>query len=120
MRLPALISFIDATHCSENCILMHNNLRCCVARGDDPDRREILKRDGSNFLRTEYCRKKASNSDVKIETCPKCGGQCEGETYSFETTCTKCGGKFIRVEDQDEHYLQEETIYLRTCKKVTE
>ena len=86
MRLPALISFIDATHCSENCILMHNNLRCCVARGDDPDRREILKRDGSNFVRTEYCRKKASNSDVKIETCPKCGGQCEGETYSFETT----------------------------------
>lgn len=113
MRLPALISFIDATHCSLNCQLM--NLGCCIARGYDPDRRETLKRDGPQFLRTEYCMKKASNSHVKIETCPKCGGTCEGETYSFETKCTKCGSEFVRVEDQDEHYLRDAEGYLKGC-----
>jgi hypothetical protein len=111
MRLPALISFIDATHCSMNCQLM--NLSGCTARGYNPDQRELLKRDGPHYLRTEYCQKKASNSDVKIETCPRCGGQCEGETYSFKTKCTKCGSEFVRVEDQDEHYLQEAQGYLK-------
>ena len=68
-----------------NCQLM--NLSCCTARGYDQDRREILRKEGGpHYLRTEYCLKKASNSDVKIETCPKCGGTCEGETYSFKTT----------------------------------
>jgi hypothetical protein len=108
MRLPALISFIDATHCSINCQFMNSNEGCCSARGYDPNHRERLnwRNDSTHFLRTEYCQKKASNSHVKIETCPKCGGVCEGETYSYKTMCTKCGSEFVRVEDQDEHYLQ--------------
>jgi hypothetical protein len=112
MRLPALIRVLnDNVHCSMNCQLLH--FKCCTARGYTPDQREVLKRDGPHLLRTEYCLKKASNSHVKIETCPRCGGQCEGETYSFETTCTQCGCKFVRVEDQDEHYLQDAQGYLK-------
>lgn len=113
MRLPALIRYLDdGVHCSLNCQLMH--LNWCTARGYDPDRREVLRKDNSShYCRTEYCLKKASNSDVKIETCHKCGGTCEGETYSFRTTCIKCGAEFVRVEDQDEHYLQDAKGYLR-------
>lgn len=113
MRLPALIRTIDATHCSLNCQLM--DMGCCTARGDDPNQREALKRDTStHFCRTEYCTRKASSHHVKIETCPKCGGTCEGETYSSRTKCTRCGVEFVRIEDQDEYYLQEDRGYLRS------
>lgn len=115
MRLPALISFIDATRCSLDCQLM--NLGCCTARGHASDRREILQREGDYYLRTEYCRHKASNSSV-IETCPLCEGLCEGETYSAKTTCTKCGSEFVRIQDQDETYLREAKGYLRDNPNV--
>jgi len=68
---------------------------------------EELKRDDSNYLRTEYCSRLASDKWQVIETCPKCEGRCEGEKDSFHTVCLKCGTQFVRTNDQDEHYLRE-------------
>lgn len=114
MRLPALINFIDDTHCSLNCQLM--DLGCCTARGYNSDQREVLRNDDStHYCRTEYCRVRASDSGVKIETCPKCGGKCEGETYSSNTKCTQCRAEFVRIEDQDEPYLRDAEGYLKGC-----
>jgi hypothetical protein len=106
MRLPALIKPLGKTHCSNNCqfIRFHQ----CTARGDDPNLAEKLLSDGSNYLRTKYCRELASDKWQVIETCPKCKGRCEGERHSYHTVCTKCGTRFKRIEDQDEHYLSED------------
>lgn len=85
------------------------NLSCCTARGYDPDHREQLRKDDStHFLRTDYCRKHASDQWQVTEICPKCNGRCEGERHSYQTRCTECGAKFVRVNNQDEHYLREE------------
>ena len=105
MRLPALIRTIDKTRCSINCqfIKYHG----CTARREDQV--EKLERDGEgHYLRTEYCRHLASDQWTIREKCPKCKGQCEGEHYSWHTVCTSCDTKFKRIEDQDEHRLEEE------------
>lgn len=107
MRLPANIEIADKTHCSLNCHLMLFGL--CIARGPQPPRAELLKRDpAGRFLRTEYCLKMASDGWVHKERCPKCGGQCEGEIKSVYTYCLACKTKFVRINDQDDNYLQEE------------
>ena len=108
MRLPAFISTIDKTRCSINCQLL--KFQQCTACGDcGGPGAERLKRDsGGHYLRTEYCIRLASDKWQIIETCPKCEGRCEGESNSYHTVCTKCGTKFDRIEDQDEHYLRED------------
>ena len=106
MRLPALIQTVDDKHCSLNCQLL--NLGRCSARGYSEKQIEDLQRnkERTHFLRTRYCRERASNDGLVIEECLECKGQCEGESYSAHTVCTKCGTKFVRIEDQDEHYLR--------------
>lgn len=86
--LPTLITYLDNIHCSMNCQLI--NLRCCIARGYDPDRREPLKRDGAHYLRTNYCREESFEEDPETGLKKNCETCCYYQEDRLVQLCDTC------------------------------